>query len=370
MNRVQMLDIVRGCAMFFICGGEWVLLSLFACFPECATLQTCSKQLGHVAWEGLTFLDVIFPAFLLISGASFTFSWNRQIERGVPAVTRWRKLFLRTLLLVVLGIIYNGALSKTSLDAVRYASVLGRIGLGVFLAAIPYTLLSVRWRWLFLPLGLAGYALLFKVCGGATPYAQFNNWAGSIDAAWLPGVTDEGVRPGLDAEGFVSTLAAPLTAYIGMLLGDLVRSGIKAKALWMVGAGALLIAVAYGMEPWVPVIKRLWTSSFVCLTGGWTLVFCGLIYTLADQLHLHCVFIPFSLLGRHALTVYFLAHFVDFRAIAWQFVGGPAQAFVEDKATLNCLWASAGFLLLWGMMWWLERVKAPVAPPPRTESAP
>ncbi len=355
MNRIHALDIVRGVSMFFICGGEWILLTLCACFPAASWTTEFCAQLGHVAWEGFTFLDVIFPTFLLISGTAFTFSWHRQVERNIPAFQRWRKLLLRTLFLVALGILYNGALQQTSLEAIRYPSVLARIGLGVFLAAIPYTLLRPQWRWLFLPLGLVAYALAFKLWNSTAPYAQGSNLAEAVDAFLLPGVTDNGTKPGLDAEGIVTTFGAPLTAYIGMLLGDFLRSETNRKSLWILLAGVLLLGCGMLVEPFIPVIKRLWTVSYICLAGGWTLLFFAVVYFIADHCQRPRAFAPFKLIGTHALAFYLLPRFVDFRAIAWQFISGPAQAFINDKAILDLVYAIAGFALLWGFIYWLNK---------------
>ncbi len=352
MNRIHALDITRGFSMFFICGGEWILLTLCACFPTHPYMTELRAQLGHVAWEGFTFLDLIFPTFLLISGASFTFSWQRQIAQGLSTRSRWQKLALRTLFLIILGIIYNGALQQTSLEMIRYPSVLARIGLGVFLAAIPYTLLSPRWRWTFFPIGLLVYTLLFTLWDSATPYAQGDNLAEAIDALLLPGVTENGVKPGLDAEGIVTTFGASLTATIGMLLGDFLRTDIKRKPLWILLAGLILLGTAYAMGPWAPVIKRLWTAGYICMAGGWTLLIVTVFYLLADTCRWYRAFLPLTFIGMHALTFYLLARFVDFRIIAWQFISGPANAFIADKAILDLLYATAGFILLWTLIRW------------------
>ncbi len=362
-SRVHTLDIVRGFSMFFICGGEYILLALCMCLPESRMMQALSEQLGHVAWEGFTFYDLIFPTFLLVSGASFTYSWLSQTKRGVPVWKRWQHLFLRTLLLCFLGFLYNGNLAQPTIDTMRFPSVLARIGLGVFLAAIPYTLTPLKWRWLLFPLGLAAYAGLFVCCGGEQPYARPDNWAGAVDAWLLPGVTDVGVKPGLDAEGVVSTFGAMWTAYLGMLLGDFLRSKWVCKSLWLYEGGVILIVAAYGMEPWVPIVKKLWSASYVCLAGGWTLLLCALVYLLADTLRCAKAFFPLTVLGVNALWFYFLAYFVDFKAVAWQFVSGGVGRWVraDSPEMLNAYYtlayAIAGFVLLWLTVWFIYRQK-------------
>ena len=73
-SRVHMLDVVRGWSMFFIAGGDALLLSVCLAFPNLPGAAWMRFHLGHVQWEGFTFYDALFPTFLLISGASFTYS--------------------------------------------------------------------------------------------------------------------------------------------------------------------------------------------------------------------------------------------------------------------------------------------------------
>ncbi len=362
-TRVHTLDIVRGISMFFICGGELIALSLCACLPESAFFRELPAQFGHMVWEGFTFYDLIFPTFLLISGAAFTYSWQAQKKRDVPLVKRWQRLLFRTVCLCLLGFVYNGNLSHTTIDEMRFASVLARIGLCVFLAAIPYTMMPSKWRWLLFPIGVAGYIYLFAACGGETPYAQAGNWVAAVDGWLLPGVNDCGQPMGMiahdfggDAEGVISTFGAMWTAYLGMLLGDLLRSKIVFKPLWLYEIGVLLIVVAYGMEPWVPIVKKLWTASYLCLAGGWTFLLCGFVYLFADVLKWHKAFYPLSVLGVNALWFYFLAHFVDFNQLAWNIIGGATNRWVTlGEKYVVLIYYIAGFTLMWLMIWWVRR---------------
>ncbi len=337
-TRVIMLDVLRGLAMFFIVGGDVLVLSLCHCFPG-AVASEIQRQFGHAAWDGFRFYDLIFPTFLLISGASYTFG-----------ARRWRPLVVRTLILIALGIFYNGALACESWGDIRLPSVLARIGLGVFLAAIPYALLKPSARPYFFPVGLVAYGLLFSLCGG---YAQADSWAGKIDALLIPNAQ------GLDPEGVVSTLGAVLTAYLGMLLGDFLRSPVARKPLWIGGVGAALIGLAYLAAPWCPVIKKLWTSSFVCLAGGWTLVLAAVFLYLTERFavaRLLCA--PFIFIGCHALWFYLLPHVFNFDSAAWHLISLPARSLTTHLPTLQCLQALANVSLLYFVVWFIQAHRA------------
>ena len=341
-RREPVLDWVRGFAMFFICGGGTVVLTLAACFPK-PIAETVRTQLTHVSWEGFRFEDLIFPTFLLVSGAAFTFAWRRQRERGLPAACRWGRLFVRTAALILLGIVYNGGLEQTSLAAVRFPSVLARIGLGVLLAAIPYVALPQRFRWLFFPIGLALYGTLFHLCGGASPYAN-PNWSVRVDNALLPGK----LWGSPDPEGVVSTFGALFTAYLGMLLGDFLHGGTRRKALWMAAAGVMFIAAAYTLSPWVPVVKKLWTASYVCLAGGWTLLVCAAFQAFSALPGRVTRWLGgLAFIGTHALWFYLLPRFFDFGHAANLVVGGPIRAHLGQSPWCGFLLALAAFLALW-----------------------
>ncbi|MBR5591432.1 MAG: hypothetical protein IKW38_02710 [Kiritimatiellae bacterium] len=346
-SRVHMLDVVRGWSMFFIAGGDALLLAVCLAFPNLPGAAWMRFHLGHMQWEGFTFYDALFPTFLLISGASFTYSWQRQCAQGLSFTYRWGRLLLRTLLFIVLGVLYNGALSASSFAEIRYASVLGRIGLGVLLAAIAYVNLPERWRWVFFPVGLLAYAGLFELCGGDAPYAMNHNWAASIDRHFLPGRIDASGIDGLDPEGLVSTLGALFTAYLGMLLADFLRKKVPLKALWIALTGAGLLAFGFGGAPWVPIVKKLWTSTYVCVAGGWTLLFCAGIYLLTDVFHLKRCFAPITFFGTAALWFYLLPKLFDFRSAAWKLLSGVTTAWTTNQAIHALVCSLGSIILLW-----------------------
>lgn len=97
----------------------------------------------HVPWHGVAFEDMIFPLFLFIAGISFPYSLEKQKACGMSSAAIYRKVIRRGLVLVLLGCIYNGLLDF-DFAHLRYASVLGRIGLSWMFAALLF--LNVRTR--------------------------------------------------------------------------------------------------------------------------------------------------------------------------------------------------------------------------------
>ena len=109
------VDVLRGFDMFWIVGGGFLFsaLSQMQSAPKDGgfSLTTfLATQFQHVYWEGFRFYDLIFPMFIFIVGVSLVFSLTKTVAQGGRA-SAIKRMFLRTLLLIVLGIIYNGGLS-------------------------------------------------------------------------------------------------------------------------------------------------------------------------------------------------------------------------------------------------------------------
>ena len=137
-ERLMSLDALRGADMLFIMGfASWVAVAC-ALLPKCGLTEWISTQMSHVDWHGLRHHDTIFPLFLFMAGVSFPFSLAKQQEQGRPAWRIYLKIVIRGLLLVLLGLIYNGML-QFEFAKLRYASVLARIGLGWMFAALLFT---------------------------------------------------------------------------------------------------------------------------------------------------------------------------------------------------------------------------------------
>ncbi|MEX2756689.1 MAG: DUF5009 domain-containing protein, partial [Candidatus Sigynarchaeota archaeon] len=125
-TRLASIDAIRGFDMFWITGGTDLVISFCALvFP--ATVPFFRVQFSHPAWSGFTFYDLIFPLFVFISGLSITFSITRRVERGEDKKKMYKHVAVRTLILFLLGLAYNGA--DFDPFALRVAGVLPRIAI-------------------------------------------------------------------------------------------------------------------------------------------------------------------------------------------------------------------------------------------------
>ena len=105
-------------------------------------------------------------------------------------------------------------------------------------------------------------------------------------------------------------------------------------------AGAVLFVAGFAWGLQFPVIKKIWTSSFVLVAGGWSMMLLAAFYAVADVWKYNRWLQPFVWLGSNALAVYILSNILDFNALSERFAGGPIAGL------LNGIWSGLGGVVL------------------------
>jgi predicted acyltransferase len=327
-GRLESIDALRGFDMFWIIGGDafakaWVR---WAGWPAPAVVE---RQLEHVPWEGFRFYDLIFPLFLFVVGVVIPFSCARQRQQGASAgAMRWR-ILRRTALLFALGLLCNGVLQFDWAN-LRVAGVLQRIAVCYGCAALIVLHTGPRGQALTTAALLLGYwALLSLVpAPGSEPgdFSPEGNLAGYVDRHFLPGKILPQYYGYGDNEGILSTIPAVTTALLGALAGHWLRAGrtviVRLLGLTLAGIGSLLVGLAWGEV--FPVIKNLWTSSFVLVAAGWSLILLAAFHGVIDVLGFRRWAFFFTVIGANAITIYVVPRFLDFPKISRFFLGGVA----------------------------------------------
>lgn len=335
-QRLQSLDALRGFDMFWIISGEGVFHGMAdAVMTKHSLIRNpdnwqigitadlswwekllvqISNQLHHSPWNGFTFYDLIFPLFIFIAGVSMPFSFGNKMNNATNKNKIYRSLIKRTFLLIIFGMMVNGALQFEGYEATRFASVLGRIGLSCFFAAIIYLNTSFRSRIIWFFSILVGYWLLMSfvpVPGiGAGVLTPEGNLAAYVDRLLLPGKLHRTVY---DPEGLLSTIPAIATAMLGIFAGEFLKLNQsrwtpqkKAGILAVAGLLFLLTGKLCGIV--FPINKIMWTSSFVLYSGGWSLLLLSLFYFIIDVLELKRWSNPFVWIGMNSILIYIAAH--------------------------------------------------------------
>jgi len=358
-NRLTSIDALRGFDMMFIAGLAGLISAICCLFPggsDCWLAQ----QMTHCSWEGLRHHDTIFPLFLFISGMTFPFSYAHHKEAGQSQSRIFWHVIRRGLTLVLLGAIYNG-LFNLDFANLRWASVLGRIGLAWMFAAILYMFVRRSWRIVICIAILVGYWLLLWLVpdptapAGTDPFSLEGNLCGYIDRLFLPGRPLTGT---FDPEGIVSTIPAIATAMLGMFTGEFVRipeekvSGGK-KTLWILCAAVVLLAIGLLWSLVFPINKALWTSTFVLVVAAYSLAAFALFYWIIDVKGWKKWSFIFTVVGMNSITIYLAQRIFDFGQISDFFLGGLAGLLSPAWATV--LLAFGYFLVSWLFLYFLYK---------------
>src|SRR5687767_7507488 len=323
-TRLPSLDALRGFDMFWIAGADDMVLALKA-VATTGPIAFLATQLQHVKWEGFRFYDLIFPLFVFIVGVSLVFSLSKALEQQ-DRKAAIKRIFVRTLLLFVLGIIYSGAIAG-GIEKIRLLGVLQRIALCYFFAALLFCTLRTRGLIVACVALLVGYWAMMTfipVPGvGAGNFAEGANLANWIDKHYLPFRKHDGNH---DPEGLLSTLPAIATCLLGVFAGLLLRNervshAQKVKWLAIVGASGLALGGLWHLQ--FPIIKKIWTSSYVLFAGGWSCLLLAFFYQVIEIWKLRTWSQPFVWIGTNPIVVYLAAAWFPFRDLANRMAGGP-----------------------------------------------
>jgi len=356
-SRLHSLDALRGFDMFWIIGGgHW--MQALAELTGWSIAIWGAVQMEHMAWDGFRFYDMIFPLFLFIAGVAMPFSLTRRLERGDNKRKLMVHVVRRGLILVVLGIIYNNGLFWFW-GEMRFPSVLGRIGLAYLFAGL--IVLNTQWRsqvyWFVgLLLGYWAAMMWIPVPGyGAGQLTVDGNLAAYLDRLLLPGRLALDVH---DPEGLFATIPAISTALMGALTGNMLRSDTlnpNRKAFLMATVGVIFLLLGWLWNPNFPVNKNLWSSSFVLVSGGWSLILLALFYSIIDVWGWKKWAFFFVVIGMNSITIYMAGWLIHFHYTTDAFFGGLLQYLTEPLRLV--LWWIGLILIKWAFLYFLYRKK-------------
>jgi len=326
--RLASLDALRGFDMFWIVGGEEIIHALDQ-ISDSGVVRLAADQMDHKPWAGFAFYDLIFPLFVFIVGVSLVFSLGKTIARDGRGRALGR-LARRAVLLYLLGIIAYGGFS-TPFDRIRLLGVLQRIALCYLFAGLAFCFLKTRGQVILCVVLLIGYWALMTwvpVPGvGVGNFADGKNLANYVDARYLPLRKWDGDH---DPEGLLSTLPAIATCLLGIFAGTLLKRKDlpdRKKALWLVVGGLALLALGWLWDLQFPVIKKLWTSSYVLVAGGYSCLLLAAFYQVIDVWRYQAWAQPFVWIGMNSITIYMAHNLIDFDKFARLFVGGDLNHY-------------------------------------------
>ena len=343
-ERLLSLDFFRGATMFLLIAEFTHLFSLmYDPALEGSIIYTIGKQFHHHPWNGLRFWDLIQPYFMFIVGVAMPYSLANRKKRGHTHSQITRHAFQRAFILLILGWgLYCIGPGKI---VFRFQNVLAQLSVTYILAYLVMNKpAKVQIIFSFLLIALTEIIYRgFPVEGFNHPFIANENFGTWLDLQY----------GGADLGGhWVSFNAIPTTAHTiwGVLAGQLLMSKRTAvqKLKILVIAGVIGVVVGYGLNPFTPIIKRISTSSFVIVSGGWTLLTLAFSYWLIDIKKRQKWSLFFRVVGMNPLFIYLFAHvggavFIEsilhpFTFLLFGWMGTLTASILTSAIVLFILW--------------------------------
>lgn len=324
-------------------------------------------QLRHSAWNGWTITDAVFPAFLWIVGVAITLSLGKRLQNGASPRSLIPSILRRSALLYVLGLaVYAAPAFDPSTQ--RLLGVLQRIAICYLVGSLLYLTTRVRTQLFWIAGLLIGYWMLMMLVPApgfsAGDLSVQGNFAHYIDRIVL-GRHNYASTGTWDPEGIVSTLPSIATLLFGIMAGHVLRRKrpLSERVVWLFLAGSCLLAAGLVCDIWLPINKKLWTSSFSLFMAGLDFtVFAGFLW-LVDGCGWKRAVRPFVVMGMNAIAVYMVAELFD-EFISNVHLGGESvrhwifrTAFVPfaSPPVAALLYALAYTALMYGFAYFLYR---------------
>lgn len=362
-ERLVSLDALRGFDMFWIIGGAGFFIALlkYLHFPE-SWIEVAQTHMEHVPWEGFHFFDLIFPMFVFISGVSICYSIESQRKKGTSISGIQLRILKRVAILILLGLSFS--FFRFVDGNTRLYTVLWLIAMSYGIAASFY-LHFPSWKKQLICIGatLVCYHLALEFMpypGKGDGIIPENNLA-----AWLDRnlIETNLYRKVYDPEGTIRVIPAGMLCLLGCLAGQRIRFHSRIQGTATIRSAAELAAT--GAVCWLlgwiwsfslPVIKDLWTPSFILTAGAWSLLLLALFYLVIDvwkQRWIGWFFLP---IGMNAITIYVAQRYFNFYHTRDFFAKGYANTIENPEAKMLLLTASL-LGVQWLLLYFLYRKK-------------
>lgn len=349
-KRLVSLDVFRGWTMFWIVGGAAILDSLQHLSPN-PVLNAIIYELTHTEWRGLRFEDCIWPSFMLMTGMSLPFSYaKRSLIQSHAQITV--RVLQRSAVLFLLGSLRE-SISFHHPYLVELSSALQPIAIA-YLAAF----LLVRRSWktqaaVAISL-LVGYAVLLAFVSApgvpAGSYAYDRNLVLWTDLATVGRVLPEHWGT------VICTIPTIATTILGLLLGRLLMSGRSAtfKMRIIAAVGVVAVALGFALNPVIPIVMKMWTTSYGLASAGWACLMFLAFYWIVDVRGWKRWGFPFVIIGMNAVAIYMSQSIVPWASIVSIFTSSGTGIFGSFTPLVHAI---CTMTIEWLVLYWMYKKK-------------
>jgi predicted acyltransferase len=381
-TRLVSMDAYRGLVMLLIFGEVLRFCEVAKVNPTSGFWKIMCHHQSHVSWIGCSLHDLIQPSFSFLVGAALPFSIASRVSRGQTFGRMTLHACCRALALVLLGVFLRS--TGRSQTYWTFEDTLSQIGLGfVFLFFLGFR--SMRVQWSAFALILIGYWAAFALYSVPGPDFDYSkvvdeknwqhltgfaaHWDKNTNLAWAFDSWFLNLFPrehpfnynggGYSTLSFVPTLA---TMILGLIAGEVLRRDCTqwSKVRWLAIAGVISLAsgAVLGALGICPVVKRIWTPSWVLFSGGWCFLFLAAFYTVIDLNGYRRWAFPLVVVGMNSIAAYCIDHlfngfiqknlFTNLGHSIFRFLGNAYEPLIHGVATI---------LVCWLILYWMYRRK-------------
>jgi predicted acyltransferase len=353
-ERIVSIDTLRGLAMFLILaidiGGAPIFQTFTKLWGE-NFANASSEQFSYGFAKGLRLCFIAMPMFLFVVGLVIPLSLNnRLLQKDKKRI--YLHLIKRVLILFLLGLIAGGHLLHLRFTSMPiYNNVLEYISISYLVCAILVLNTTTLVQLILTVVLLLLYWAIFLFI--PVPGWQGELFSGQMNLAIYIDNIVLGQFHKPDSWQVLATISFISNMLLGVLLGQIIFSSRKkirkAKLLFIYGLLMLLAGSIWGQV--FPVIRSLWTSSFVLVTCGISTLLLASFYLIIDVWgHSKWAFF-FVVFGVNSIAIYMMAHMFDFRLIGNIFVGGLSSLFTSKVQ--DFIQAVAAMIVMWLIMYWM-----------------
>ncbi len=273
-ERLLSLDIFRGLTMLLLISHGF---GIYDALKGDASLAWLANQFEHASWAGCTLWDLIQPAFTFIVGVAIPLSTSRRLAQGATRTALFRHVLWRAIALLVLSNVLSNFNNNTTPLKLQFINVLCQIAFSYVLCfgllQLPFRLQAIAAAAIM----VGHHALFFAFPGPGGPFDQAGNIGAVIDKSVL----------GYNYSGYYTTinfLGNAITVLFGCWTGLLLehfRSHAERLRI-LLGCAAASFVLGLALEPWIPMVKRLWLGSFTFFSAGWVLLAFAACYWIVE----------------------------------------------------------------------------------------
>jgi len=355
--RLSSLDFYRGLIMILLMAESTGLYEHFSEMTKGTAIHPLVSQFFHYPWHGLHFWDLIQPGFMFIAGVAMAFSLYKQTAHGIPWKKQAGKAVRRSGWLFFWGVL-DYAVRGDHLSFELW-DVLTQLSFTLLVAFLIF-----RWRTSYQLLFSLGLLILTaclyrftNIPGFNQPFTDQHNFGNYIDLILMNKI---------NPDGWVAINCIPTAAHTiwgavaGKWLLTLPDNKSKIVRIFIFGIIALVLGYSLDIAGITPIIKRIATTSFTLVSGGWCLLGLALLYGWIDVLQ-HKRFLRFFLIvGMNSIFIY-----VFFEIVVSRWLGNYINTIVNGlispigltQNAINIIASLAIFAVEWGLCYWLYKKK-------------